>query len=938
MKHRKRLATVALVLAVFFSLGVNAYAEELPAPTTEETTQAEIEQPISIPEEVTPPAEDPPVTEEQETEEPPIVYNIEELLTAIDDANDGDSILIGAKITCAESVTIGSLDKKITLAFADDFSGKAMFRLHTDNEQEITMQNLILNGKAADGISTHVVDVDLLSNPPDTQGAWLFEGVTFKNFNTTWSTLVVYDADAVFYNCHFENNYGRRSGGIEIYPNASAEITYCTFYNNQSIGDGAAIRCCGNATIKETSITGNHAVNNGTVKNGGGIYVETEAFCEILSCIITGNSADFGGGVSCKGVLTVCDTLIYGNTGNLGGSDIRGFGGANIVVDYTDGMDAVYAENSPVGFYKDDFERTFDAETNAEFVGETISVQNNTNNNFGVKFVFEGDLPTTSPAPDDDSNIPPDKEVPPKEPVTVFSLEELTAAIDAAEEGDTILFGTKIYISTDTAIGTDSKSLVFKLNHDYNPDGFFYCDTQNCKILSIKNIKFDGTQRTGQMVAAIDCPRSVIAEKAVWTFENVVLENFNTSWATIIVFNTDAFLDNCQFTSNVGSCIRIGSESYVEMIDCTLSNNRTDFRGGAIQCDGQVRLKNCTVTDNSAVNQASLQGEGGAIRVSNWGICEIVSSCITGNMADYGGGVYAEGEIKLVDTFICNNAANYGGDDIYSFGGCVDVEYTDSMEAVYKDDYPIGFYADDYGNRFNSQTPTDMIGETVSIKSYQNGLFGLKFVFANSLPPEEEKPEEDAESPTIPIIPPVVEIDPIPTPEPEPDLQPTPDYDPDPAPTPTQPNDPPEESEDIDTEENLPPEREEEQPMPIVGTDNTKQEPEEETPPVTDTDNDNSVLEEAEQDKQPVQETVAEEGSVVDSSVSDVDSDTEIEKPELPIENKAATEITQPEQEEQTAPVMIDKGEEQSAPLGIIITAVTLLSASGAIWFIKRKR
>jgi len=224
-----------------------------------------------------------------------------------------------------------------------------------------------------------------------------------------------------------------------------------------------------------------------------------------------------------------------------------------------------------------------------------------------------------------------------------------------------------------------------------------------------------------------------------------------------------------------------------------------------------------------------------------------------------------------------------------------------------------------------------MIGETVSINSNQNGLFGLKFVFASNLPPEEEIPEEDAESPTIPIIPPVVEIDPIPTPEPDP--QPMPDSDP--APTPTRPIDPPEESEDTDPEESLPSDCEDEQSTPIVDTDNTEREEEEEIPPVTATDNDISVFEE-EQDKQPVQETVAEEDSVVDSPASGVDNDTETS--ELPIEDEATTEAVQPEQEEQTTPVMIDKDEERSAPLGIIITAVTLLSASGAIWFIKRKR
>lgn len=78
------------------------------------------------------------------------------------------------------------------------------------------------------------------------------------------------------------------------------------------------------------------------------------------------------------------------------------------------------------------------------------------------------------------TSIPKDDSLPPATeeqktddvPVTVFSLEELTSAIDTAKGGDTILFGTRIYISADTTIGTDNKNLVFKLNHDYNPDSF----------------------------------------------------------------------------------------------------------------------------------------------------------------------------------------------------------------------------------------------------------------------------------------------------------------------------------------------------------------------------------------------------------------------------------------------------------------------------------
>ena len=274
----------------------------------------------------------------------------------------------------------------------------------------------------------------MFSTSPDTQGIWNFENVTFGQFTCAGAVITVSDADATFTNCRIQNNYGWRSGGIEINSDSSIEVIGCRFTDNQSGSDGAAIRCRGYTKLSESSITGNYAINDGTVKNGGGIFVDTGASCEVLSCTIAGNTADLGGGISCKDTLTLRDTLIYGNTGTLGGSDIRGLGGVNIIVEYTDSMGAIYTGNSPIGFYKDDFESTFDAETNAEFVGETISVQNNTNNNFGIKFVFEGDLPVVIPytTPDDDldglpqelpSDPVPDTSVPPIiEAVTLLSV------------------------------------------------------------------------------------------------------------------------------------------------------------------------------------------------------------------------------------------------------------------------------------------------------------------------------------------------------------------------------------------------------------------------------------------------------------------------------------------------------------------------------------
>lgn len=292
------------------------------------------------------------------------------------------------------------MDKEITLAFANSFSGNAMFHFSTSSEQKIAFQNLILNGAIQNECNASAITTNFSSTLPDTQGIWHFENVDFEKFNSDRAVITVFDADASFINCRIQNNYGRRSGGVEVFPGAFAEIVNCVFADNQSIGNGTAIRCRGSVRLAESSITGNQAINDGIVKNGGGLYVDVEASCEVLSCAITGNAADIGGGVACFGTLSLCDTFICGNTGQLGGSDIRAGLDSNISVTYTNNMKAVYTENDPLGFYADDFENPFNAKTNiTALVGETLELHNNTSPNFGVRFLFASDLPATPPPP-----------------------------------------------------------------------------------------------------------------------------------------------------------------------------------------------------------------------------------------------------------------------------------------------------------------------------------------------------------------------------------------------------------------------------------------------------------------------------------------------------------------------------------------------------------
>lgn len=401
MKCIKQLAGAILAAAVVFSMSIYDYAEENPILSSEESLPVATEQSSAPLTETTQPTREEPSSDSQEpTEETPVIVNtLDELQAAIETANDGDTIIIGAKIIVLESVTIGSTDKIITLTLTDDFSGNSMFSLYTNNNQAIAFQNLIL-----DGISPEEKKVSAIMGTPldnaDSQGVWNFDNVVFENFNHTVATVGINNADATFSKCCFKNNYGKRSGGIEISTASFAEITDCNFSANNTEGNGAAIYCWGNAKIVNSSIIGNSTISDGTVRNGGGMHIADTAFCEVVSCTITDNSADLGGGIGCFGKLTLCDTVIFGNTGWLGGNDIRAFGGSNISVTYTDSMKAIYTENNPLGFYADDFENPFNAETSiTSFVGEMLEIQNNTSPNFGVRFLFANDLPASTPTP-----------------------------------------------------------------------------------------------------------------------------------------------------------------------------------------------------------------------------------------------------------------------------------------------------------------------------------------------------------------------------------------------------------------------------------------------------------------------------------------------------------------------------------------------------------
>lgn len=201
---------------------------------------------------------------------------LEELLQAIEEAEDGATIGVGCIINCMEETNLGSPDKTVTIrriapegnvAFSSEYgTGTA------------TIQNIIFDGANIDSVFSFVV-----SNIPST-----------------------------FENCSFINCSGGNGAGLYL-TGRNTVISGCTFESNSG-QQGAHLRIdSGAVTISDSSFTDGAAIDK-----GGAIVNYSEQQVTMTGCTITGNttSAQHGGGIWNSGTLDVAQCKIYGNTAN----------------------------------------------------------------------------------------------------------------------------------------------------------------------------------------------------------------------------------------------------------------------------------------------------------------------------------------------------------------------------------------------------------------------------------------------------------------------------------------------------------------------------------------------------------------------------------------------------------------------------------------------
>ena len=332
-----------------------------------------------------------------------VVYSLDELQAAISAADDGDTITLGDRIIITGNCVIGDTEKQITIVPLDE-TINTYFIVCGDTPNSIVFQNIILDGM--DYPCSAAIDVNTY-NFGEIKTNLSLLNVTVRNVLSDWIPVSLFATAAKIEDCHFENNNGNRAGAIWISEASTVEMCHTTLCNNKSSGFGGAINCRGKLEMTDCTIKGNEAAYEATGSyTGGGIQIESGAYCKMTSCTITGNSATLGGGIAVHGETEMIDTAVYGNTGKNGADDVRMIADAAFRMSYTDSMDSVYIGKQPIGFYKDYMGNRFDANSNVVFIGEVIDCEIDSPD-FGAKFVFASDLPQEPEQPETPEETPP---------------------------------------------------------------------------------------------------------------------------------------------------------------------------------------------------------------------------------------------------------------------------------------------------------------------------------------------------------------------------------------------------------------------------------------------------------------------------------------------------------------------------------------------------
>lgn len=196
--------------------------------------------------------------------------------------------------------------------------------------------------------------------------------------------------------------------------------------------------------------------------------------------------------------------------------------------------------------------------------------------------------------------------------VVVGTLEELQAAIDAAEEGDTIALSQTITVNGDT-LSTDKGIKITCADN--------FAESQMMRVYSgtIIGLTIKGTATYSLEIACGKNSETLI--------ENCTFDGMGTSIAVKVygAANSTVQIKNCELKNCYGNAVKAMTETNIAMEDCYVHNTIGTDAAGAVQSSGTLALKNCIITQNQAFANAGVMSSGN-LSISD---CQISGNTIT---------------------------------------------------------------------------------------------------------------------------------------------------------------------------------------------------------------------------------------------------------------------------------------------------------------------
>jgi CSLREA domain-containing protein len=219
------------------------------------------------------------------------------------------------------------------------------------------------------------------------------------------------------------------------------------------------------------------------------------------------------------------------------------------------------------------------------------------------------------------------------------------------------------------------ESSVFKNNeHRSSGGGALY---NNGGVLRVNNSLFEGNSAVASGGAMSLVGAEGLVEITATRFIN---NTASMNGGAIATANSTVTITNSTFTGNqsdpddraFGNGGAISNDGRMTISNSTINNNTAygdfsgDAIGGGIFNMSILKVVNSTISGNTTVHQENIAAGGG---IGNDDVLanadtELINVTITGNTADYGGGVYAGiGKLSLANTIVSGNTASVSGAD-----------------------------------------------------------------------------------------------------------------------------------------------------------------------------------------------------------------------------------------------------------------------------------